>query len=123
MPTPRSHVQAGLVKYSDGSEHIVVAGGYDGSFYSDVTEIFHLQTQTWSTGDNLPVEIRDGASVPFEDSFLIVGGYSSNGGGYLDTIHYFNPLLQKWETRDETMKDGRYLLAAFMVPNSYSNCL
>ena len=79
MPTPRYYVQAGLVKYSDGSEHIVVAGGRSvNNDYLAVTEIFDLQTQTWSVGDNLPVESIGGASVPFEDSFIIVGEYTGD---------------------------------------------
>ena len=87
MPSPRKYVQAGLVQYSDGSEHIVVTGG---CCYTELTEIFNLQTFTWSVGEDLPVAIGYGASVPFEDSFLIVGGYPD----YLDSIYYFYPVRQ-----------------------------
>ena len=124
MPTKRYSVSAGLVKYSDGSEHIVVAGGNAGgdNQKSSVTEIFDLQTLTWSVGDHLPFKLEDGESVPFEDSFLIVGG-EEMPYNYVDSILFFNPIFQEWEQRNETMKRIRTEFATFMVPNSYANCL
>ena len=85
-----------------------------------VTEIFNLQTLDWSQGEDLPVGIFQGASVQFKDSFLLVGGESEDA--WINTIYYFNPQDQKWEKRNETMKQGRRDFAAFLVPNSLANC-
>ena len=104
MPTPRRHVQAGLVKQTDGTRQIVVAGGRYLASTSNVTEILDLQTLEWSTGDDLPDDINSGASVPFNDSFLIVGGLDADNPP-VKSIYYFNPQDQKWESKNKMMKN------------------
>ena len=65
-------MQAGLVRYADGSETLIAAGGQN----SDLVFTFDLATQIWLPGPRLPHDIDLGASVPYEDSLLIVGGYN-----------------------------------------------
>ena len=117
MPTRREICQAGLVTYPNGDQGILVAGGR----YSETSvEFLNLDTQTWEPKQSLPYDIYYGSLVPFQDSFLIVGGYS-NEMGYLDTVFYYNPALDQWDVI-KTMDYERTLFAAYMVPDSFANC-
>ena len=84
MPYPKEDCQAGLVRYPDGSEKMVVAGGLN----DKTTSILDLQYGIWLPGPALPHDIYIGAEVPFGDSYLIVGGCYSDGLGeeFLSTI-------------------------------------
>ena len=117
MPTAREKCQAGLVTYPNGDKGILVAGGY---YQETSSEFLNLDTLIWEPKQSLPYDIAYGASVPFRDSFLIVGGDSSVDGG-LDTLYYYNPEIDRWELI-KTMNYERRDLAAFMVPDSFANC-
>ena len=118
MPTERFRCQAGFVTYPNGDKGILVAGGYNGETSA---EFLNLDTLIWEPRPSLPVDIYWGASVPFQDSFLIVGGLSETEGT-LDTIYYYNPITDQWDLL-RTMNCKRDQMAAFLVPDSYSNCL
>ena len=79
-----------------------------------------LETLTWEPKANLPREIKEGTSVPYQDSFLIVGGWSVNRA--LNSIYYYNPSLDEWELLDQRMDFIRENFAAFTVPDSFANC-
>ena len=70
---------------------------------------------------SLPVDITFSASVPYKDSFIIVGGNSDFTRGNLDTIYYYNPSLDDWELLGR-MRYERSQATAFMVPDSFANC-
>ncbi len=119
MPIEKEDCQAGLVTYPDGKKGILVAGGdYDSSSY-----FLDLETLTWERKASLPTDIHLGASVPFENSFLIVGGISDDIHEYLNTIFYYNPNLDQWELLSAFMHYERGRFAAFLVPDSYANCI
>ncbi len=83
---------------------------------------FNLQTLTWKSKQSMPSDIAFGASVPFEDSFLIVGGYSYATAQELDTIYYYNPNTNEWELLSQHLKEMRRKFTAFMVPDTFGNC-
>ena len=115
MTTMRQNCQAGLIINADDSRGILVAGGYN----SETTaEYLNLDTLLWEPRASLPQDVHYGASVPYQDSFLIVGG---NTGSTLETIYYYNPTFDRWDLLYE-MNLGRENLAAFLVPDSYANC-
>ena len=116
MPTPRFYQQAGLVTYPDGTKGILVAGGYR----ETSVEFLNLDTLIWEPKQRLPKEISTAASVPYQDSFLIVGG--DTFGSRYDTIYYYNPGTDQWDLLNQTMIYERSIFAAFMVPDSYANC-
>ena len=113
-----------MAKYPDGSRHIVTGGGRG-----------TLDTTTWiydiDSGIDLwrpitaDLELTQGSSVQFGDTFLAVGG-ELNDGTYTDTrqIWEFNadPLDEKWIQRPEQLTLVGYSMAAFMVPNDYATC-
>ena len=60
-----------------GKEEVVVAGGtmaMAGYHYLSTSEIYTVEDNAWRQGPLLPTALRGPASLPYEDSFLIVGG-------------------------------------------------
>ena len=68
-----------------GKEEVVVAGGAGNSGYLSSTEIYNVEDDTWRQGTPLPKTLAGPASLPYEDSFLILGGY--DGSSCLDSIY------------------------------------
>lgn len=71
-------------------------------------------------------EIDASTSVPFGDTFLIVGGKSlikSANDIYFSDILEFNPTDETWITRPETVPNERSDLAALLVEDSILNCI
>ena len=93
---------------------MVTAGGTDA-----LTNILDLDTLEWKTGLDLPNAAIHAASVPYKNTFLVVGG---NDGGFLDTIYEFHPETEVWITRSETLMTARHAHTAFLVPDSAVNC-
>ena len=122
MSTIRDNCQAGLITNPDGSQGILVAGG------AHVTQVEYLDLETlvWEPRSDLPFDIDSGCSVPFQTSFLIVGGYSIDGGsgysGYLDTIFFYDPNVDQWQILDQTLATEKDSFTAFMVPDYFANC-
>ena len=92
MPIERSDCFAGLVTYPNGKQGILVAGGISSSEPdATITNFMDLDTLVLDNKANLPYRMSNGASVPFKDSFLIVGG-QQNSTGKSDLLWYYNPL-------------------------------
>ena len=68
-----------------GKEEVVVAGGY---YHGDLqsVEIYSVHNDLWRQGNPLPNKIGFASYLPFEDSFIIIGGRSSSSTS-LDTIY------------------------------------
>ena len=124
----KSDYIAGMATYSDGSRHLVAAGGYyiQGQPIYDInTWIYDLDLgiDQWRPGPDIPIERA--SSVQFKDSFLVVGG-GLNEFPYDETnqIWQFNADAsdERWILRPETMKRPKYWAAAFLVPNDYATC-
>ena len=118
MVTPKRYCQAGLVTYPDGTQGILVGGDYNGV---TSVEFLNLETLVWEPRQNLPIDVYGGASVPYQDSFLVVGGYQYNSDEFLDTIYYYNPNVDQWDLI-ANMEYSREFSTAFLVPDSYANC-
>ena len=56
-----------------GKEEVVVAGGYEVGLQSS-TEIYTVEEDIWRKGKPLPKAMIWSASLPYGDSFLILGG-------------------------------------------------
>lgn len=101
--------------YPDGSQHIVVAGGY----LSDTTIIYELNGSLgiWTYGPNKSNYF--GASVPYKNTFLAIGGENP----YSNQIYEFvaDPIAGlEWKLRPEQLKTPKSRIAAFMVPDTYA---
>ena len=82
------------------------------------TEIFDVETESWSEGPDLPSGMSNyGAQViPYLDSFLLVGGCGREDGKNFDT---FQLDLQEmaWIERPEKLEHYRCNHVAFEIPN------
>ncbi len=116
LPSAKSYALAGMANFNE----VVVTGGYR----NQATYILSLKTLTWRTGSNLDLPIQRGAVVPFENTFLIVGGHYYNGKTDVDvnTIRQYDPDTGKWIIRKERLQTATEYVAAFLVPESYIKC-
>ena len=113
---------AGLVKRPNGWLQVVIAGGLSAG-NSDLasSEVYDIESQTWSTGPNLPSAWYVAASVPFGDTFLVVGGDKFSGSSS-NNIYEFDPAGNSWITRQEKLSLARYDHTAFFVPDEVAQC-
>ena len=119
LPTPRRYCQAGLVTYPDGSRGILVTGGYN----ETSSEFLDLQTLIWQPRASLelPIELAD--SVPYQEAFLLVGGRSLETASDLDTVLYYDPRMDSWQTLPSRLGQERADGCSFLVPESYAQCM
>jgi hypothetical protein len=119
MPTNRNSPFAGIVTHQDGKKELVVAGGCGESS----SEIYSFESLSWRTGPVLPIagDLCFGASVQYENTFLVVGGGNVISGEEPD-IYKYDPDNESWITLAENLKNGRERFAAFLVPNDYIQC-
>ena len=83
-------------------------------------EILDLNTNTWRSGLNpLPEALYAGASIPYEDSFLAVGGTLSNPSVESDKIYKYEPDTESWTTLPKTLDVGRGFAVAMLVPDAF----
>ena len=64
-----------VINPATGKEEVVVTGGRDVGGLSSSTVIYTVEDDTWRQGTPLPKTLEDPASLPYGDSFLILGGY------------------------------------------------
>ena len=100
------------------SQGILVAGGS----HNRQVYFLDLDTLTWEPKQNVPIDMYMAAVIPYRDSVLIAGGHVYGETTELNTIYYYDPALDDWELL-ATMSEGRGELVAFMVPDSYVNCV
>ena len=115
-PTLRTSAYAGLVKYPSGKQGIVFAGGNEESN----TDVLMLDTLLWQPGPDFVSRFVVGASVPFGDSFLAVGG--AKGSTPSNTIYYFDPVRETFILLVETLSTPRQNLAAFLISDALADC-
>ncbi len=118
IPSTKKWSQAGLVTYADGTQGILAVGGEN----ERTSEFLEFGALTWKPKQSLPNDIYFGASVPFRNSLLMVGGESNDLGKVLDTIYFYDQNNEEWQLLDQRLSVKRRNLAAFMVPDSFANC-
>ena len=95
------------------NQSILITGGSTNS-----TEQFDFQTMSWSKSTDLPYEIASGVTLPYKDSFVIIGGHDTD---YTNTksILFYDNLSNKWEILDVELEIGRADFTAFYVPDYF----
>ena len=93
MPTTRSGLACGTLrnKESGAVEKVLAVGGSDYPNWLTTVEVYDVGSNTWSDGVNLPVPLEGAATVPFEDTFLVIGGEKRDPRGEKG-----NDALSKW---------------------------
>ena len=143
MPRSRYAHSCGLVHHPEFGPEIVAAGGYDGSsgVYLDSVDIYTVNTDLWREGNMrtkydrsrklnyilitanlLPKTIGEAAVVPYDDSFLIVGGYNANDG-YIQDIYQYDAANDEWIELEAKLKTPRSHHVALLVkPSLFPEC-
>ena len=113
---PVKYTQAGLVVHSNGTKEIVVMGGIS----SSATQILDLDKLTWTMGGNFSDgKLYAGSSIPYGNTFLVVGGYIA-GPGEQNSIWEYEVDTGNWKKLDQEMMTERSNFAATLVhQNSY----
>ena len=68
------------------------------------------------SANRLPKPIRGAAVVPYDNSFLLVGGFSD--GLYSADIHMYNAVDDEWIKLEAELKTPRYNHVALLVEQS-----
>ena len=122
MPTARQSLMCGPVRSQPGGpvEKIVVTGGYKDGRLATV-EVYNVKENSWETADDLPFGPLFGAAViPFEDTFIMIGGYGSNG--YSDKLWKYKK-SGEWEEMPKKLNEGKVRATAIAVPsNIFPSC-
>ena len=118
IPTARVGLICGPIRSRpDGPvEKVVAAGGSDGSYLS-TTEIYDLATDSWSKGTPLPMALDNAAIVPYETTFLVVGGYDSSSG-YSDKVFLYETSGEWSEQPHMKLSKPKQDVTAMLVPSS-----
>jgi N-acetylneuraminic acid mutarotase len=103
---------------------IIVAGGYDGSFFLSSVEILHEGSNEWQTGPELPFRIYDSQMVEDQNGgVVLIGGYSIPGGN-IDTLYQLPHGGQDavWTKMEQKIKTGRRRHTTFLTPDNIVDC-
>ncbi len=93
------------------------------------TPVHRAVSSCFFTGPHLPAPRFLATAVPFDDTFLLIGGYRittyrtferSEPQGEIphDTVLMFDPKEEKWVTLDDKLATPRAMAAAAIVPRS-----
>ncbi len=107
-----------FVLFSNRKDIVVAGGFYDGQILSE-TEIYNTGTGEWRAGRRLPQPLNSMASVPYGDTFLLVGGYS---GRFLNTIYQYDPTTGDWILRPERLSGNRERVGAVIAGPPVADC-
>ena len=134
MPTGRYTLMCGSIQRG-GNQEVVAAGGFY-FHYFDMVEIYSVEDNLWRTGkffkpiiylrifkpnsnlaaNPLPQNIYGATTVPFQDSFLIVGGGSDTPSyGFLDTIYKYEADADSWTLLHQSLTRPLIWTGALMV--------
>jgi len=59
---------------------MVVVGGTDGTNELNSTEIYDVNSGSWSAGEDFPVETQNHGTTHYRDSFIVAGGFLATTG-------------------------------------------
>ena len=109
----------GFINSNNAGPEVLVAGGNP----NDISvEILSLSTMEWRVGPNLPKGIDYPASVPFGNSFLIIGGSDFEENTFYDTIYEYEVEGGNWIERPEKLGQPKYDLTAIMLDTKDVDC-
>ena len=115
-----SGLACGLVRDNSTHEPMIAAFVQQDSTY---TALLDLNTLEWTEGDKLPAQRGYSSVVPYGNSFLVIGGRSSNSwGNVTNTIFYLNEESIMWEEMDFRMQSNRAVFFATVFEDDSFDC-
>ncbi len=103
----------GVTRNETGPVAFVTMGSFINSNYGRTVAEMDLHTGVWTGRGVFPEKKAFAASVPFEDSFVIVGGLVDNA--FSGTAHRYHPGNHTWTQLTDSLSQRRRYLAAFGV--------
>jgi Galactose oxidase, central domain/Kelch motif len=92
--SPDQHYLSQAVYYNG---KIYNMGGFNASFVStNITRIYDISANTWTTGAPVPVALSDMATTLWNGTIYVAGGY--NGSGAVSTLYAYNIGANTWST-------------------------
>ena len=79
--------------------------------------IYDLRSKAWTRGRDLPFPLAFAAVIPFDSTFLIIGGYNGNGV-YSDKVYKYTAEGEWQEMPSMKLSEAKSELTAMMVPSS-----
>jgi len=117
MPSPRNEHSCGLVLHPENGAEIVVAGGFSTpSETNESVDIYTVSTDSWRSAQSLPEPITRASVVPFNNTFLVVGGFGN--GEYSGNIYQYIVADDDWFKMDTELKTPRSRHVALLVQQS-----
>ena len=100
--------------------YVFVVGGNPRDTSGKTSEIFSLDSLTWTTGPGVPPtangELASSAVYQLEDTFYLFGGIADQE---IDTIYELDIEYFTWKEREERMEKPRFYHALVPIPNRF----
>ncbi len=112
LPTGRHGPGCGLVSERGAPKRVVVAGGRGSGGITDKVEVLDLSTLTWSTGPPLPIKNHYMTSLPYRNTFYLLGGHI--GSKLIDPIYRCEPETGHWTLLPYRLSATSYDFPAFI---------
>ena len=109
----RSDHGCGLAR--DPARILIVGGNTRVAEEDNRSEVFNLQRGEWEVGPEIPglYALSGSVSVPYGDTFLLVGGYETT---VLDKIFQYDPVNNEFFEREERLAVARGSHAVIPFP-------
>ena len=116
MAEPRAEHACGLA--SDPERIVVVGGVSEENVQLERTLIFDLAAMAWRQGPEIPARgfLTYSQSLPYGDSFVLVGGYGYESRQALGAIWRFKPETEQFVTLRERLARPRAGHAVVALP-------
>ncbi|CAM6054615.1 unnamed protein product [Sphagnum tenellum] len=112
------NTNAGVAINNQGRPEVVITSG----FFTNATQIFSVDDQTWRFGQDYPAGAIFGASsIQHADTFLVIGGYYASSG-YHDTIYQYDSEIEGFRVLPQRIELGRNSFAAVLAPGDFVDC-
>ena len=97
-----------------GNRHVIAAGSSYNPYKS--VEKYNVLEDNWTFGNDLPFEVIGADSVPYGDTFALVGGEID--GQYSDAVMIYKPTDDSWVVMEGALKTPKYLPTVIPVKRS-----
>ena len=76
-----------------------------------------MKSNTWANGADLPLKLYRAAIIPFETTFIIIGGVDHSNDGYSNKVYRYTSEGTWEELSNMELLEGRSHATAMIVPS------
>jgi N-acetylneuraminic acid mutarotase len=105
MPTPRTHLAAGVTTNAAGQQLLYAIGGFDpNAGPTTAVEAYNLATNSWAARAPLPVALTSTNGVGTIGGKLYLSGGFREGEGRQRSLYVYDPARNSWSLRADMPK-------------------